>query len=374
MMLAALDRLIRSVRDSREVLQEIREKTGRRMIGYFHPVVPEELLYAAGFHPVRLIPNFKDSVTAGNAHLQTYLCSYLRADFDQAISGKHPYLDGVIIPRSCEAVTFSYQIWKKNNPFRFIDYLNIPWKKSDNTIGFFTKELGRVRKNLEAFSGTRISEDALRNAIQIYNRHRELLRALYDLRKAKVPLITGFEAMHAVMSGFFLDTQEHNRLLAQLLEELPKRPPLPSPETRLLVSGGRVIDLRLWDLIESTGSRIVADDVNNGSRSFWHSVDERADDPLEALARGYATVPCGFNTSIKDRFRFLSQMITDYEVEGVIFAINLNCESEAFAYPELEQRIKERFGIPTTLIETDYLMGLAPLKDRVETFLQIVKS
>ncbi len=370
----ALEKMIRSVKASHEVLQEVREKTGRRMIGYFHPVVPEELIYAAGCQPVRLIPNFEDSITVGNSHLQTYLCSYLRADFDQAMSGKCPYLDGVIIPRSCEAVTFSYQIWKRHNPFEFIDYLNIPWKKSDNTIGFFTKELGRVKKNLEAFSGTQITEEALQSAIQLYNRNRELLRALYDLRRAKAPLISGFEAANAVMSGFVLDKEEHNRLLAQLLEELPKRPPSPSPEIRVLISGGRVIDLRLWDLIEAAGACIVADDVNNGSRSFWHSVAETADDPLEALARGYAAVPCAFNTSIKDRFDFLAQMIPAYEVNGVIFAINLNCESEAFAYPELEKRIRESFGIPTTLIETDYLMGLAPLQDRVEAFLQILKT
>ncbi|MBW1946047.1 MAG: 2-hydroxyacyl-CoA dehydratase, partial [Deltaproteobacteria bacterium] len=151
MMSIVLDKMISSVKASHEVLREIRDKTGRGMIGYFHPVVPEELIYAAGLHPVRFIPNFKDSITIGNSYLQTYLCSYLRADFDQAISGKHSHLDGVIIPRSCEAVTFSYQTWKRHNPYEFIDYLNVPWKKSDNTIGFFTKELGRVKKNLEKF-------------------------------------------------------------------------------------------------------------------------------------------------------------------------------------------------------------------------------
>ena len=373
-MSAVLEKMISSVKASHEVLQEIREKTGRRMIGYFHPVVPEELIYAAGLHPVRFIPNFEDPITIGNSYLQTYLCSYLRADFDQAISGKKPHLDGVIIPRSCEAVTFSYQTWKKHNPYEFIDYLNIPWKKSENTIGFFTQELGRVKKNLEKFSGTEITDDALRSAIQLYNRNRTLLRSLYDLRRTKAPPISGFETINAVMSGFLFDKAEHNRLLAQLMEELPKRPSSPSAKARLLISGGRVIDLRLWELIESAGPLIVADDVNNGSRSFWHSVDETTGDPLEALARGYATVPCAFNTSIKDRFDFLSQMIMEYKVNGVIFAINLNCESEQFAYPELEKRIKERFGIPTTQMETDYLMGLAPLQDHVEAFLQILKT
>ena len=33
-------------KNSQDVLQEIKAETGRRMIGYFHPVVPEELSYA----------------------------------------------------------------------------------------------------------------------------------------------------------------------------------------------------------------------------------------------------------------------------------------------------------------------------------------
>jgi len=371
-MSTTLEKMINSLKNSQDVLRASKAKTGRRMIGYFHPVVPEELIYAAGFQPVRLFPNFEDSITLGNSYLQTYICSYLRADLDQALKGKHAHLAGVIIPRSCEAVTFSYQTWKRHNPYDFIDYLNVPWKKSDNTISFFTKELGRVKQNLEAFAGREIPEEALRSAIQLYNRNRELLREVYDLRKAKAPPITGFEAIHVVMSGFLFDKAEHNRLLAQLLSELPEARSRSSADTRLLISGGRVIDRRIWDVIESAGALIVADDVNNGSRSFWHSVQETTADPLEALARGYANVPCAFNTSIQDRFNFVSEMIISYKVNGVIFAVNRNCETEAFVYPELEKRIKEKFAIPTMNVETDYLMSLEPLRARVEAFLQLL--
>jgi benzoyl-CoA reductase/2-hydroxyglutaryl-CoA dehydratase subunit BcrC/BadD/HgdB len=65
-------------------------------------------------------------------------------------------------------------------------------------------------------------------------------------------------------------------------------------------------------------------------------------------------------------------MIISHKVNGVVFAINRNCETEAFAYPELEKRIKERFGIPTIHIETDYMMRLEPFRDRVEAFLQLL--
>jgi benzoyl-CoA reductase/2-hydroxyglutaryl-CoA dehydratase subunit BcrC/BadD/HgdB len=125
-------------------------------------------------------------------------------------------------------------------------------------------------------------------------------------------------------------------------------------------------------VIESAGALVVADDVNNGSRSFRHSVPETDVDPLEALAGSYATVPCAFNTSIQDRLDFISEMIVSHKVDGVIFAINRNCETEAFSYPELEKKIKASFGIPTIHIETDYMMRLEPFRDRVEAFLQLL--
>ena len=95
---------------------------------------------------------------------------------------------------------------------------------------------------------------------------------------------------------------------------------------------------------------------------------------MKALAEGYAMVPCAFNTSIINRFKYVSEMITEYRVNGVIFAINRNCESEKFVYPELEKKIKERFNIPTLNIETDYLMKMAPLENRVEAFIEILRD
>jgi bzd-type benzoyl-CoA reductase N subunit len=371
---SALDKMESSVRNASAVLQEIKSKTGRKMIGFFHPVVPEELIYAAGLHPVRIFPYFDDSITVGDSYLQIYLCSYLRAEWDQIIKGKYSFLDGAIIPRSCEAVTFSYQTWKRHNPYPFIDYINVPWKTSDNTISFFAKELGRVKKNLEKFTGKEISEESLLNAIKVYNRSRELLRRAYNLRKAEAPPISGSEAINVVTSSFLFDKEEHNALMEKLLAEIAKRPQRPKTDIRLLISGGCVVDGRMWEMIESLGASIVADDVNNGSRSFWHSVDETRKDPLGALASGYAMVPCAFNTSIMDRFEFVSEMITEYKVNGVIFGINKNCESEKFVHPELDKKVRERFNLPTLNIETDYLMNLVPLRTRIEAFMEMLRA
>jgi bzd-type benzoyl-CoA reductase N subunit len=370
-MSTALEKMAHNVQNAPAVLKEIKTRTSRDMMGFFFPVVPEELIYAAGLHPFQIYPHFHETITEADAHLQLYLCSYVRATWDQILKGRYSFLDGIIIPRTCEAVTFLYQTWKRHNPFRFIDYLNVPWKKSANTIHFFAKELKRVKKNLETFTGKEISRDVLNETIALYNAHRALLKKVYELRKAKSPPLSGLAAFNMVMSGFILDKREHIQLVEQLLTEIVQTTPLPKPGVRLLVSGGCVIDTKLWEMIESCGGSIVADDVINGSRSFWHVVKEDKD-PLESLARAYATVPCAFNTSIGERYEFISELITEYKVDGIIFAINKNCEAEEFDYPELDKRIREKLKIPTLLIETDYLINMEPVRTRVEAFIEIL--
>ncbi|MDD5171064.1 MAG: 2-hydroxyacyl-CoA dehydratase family protein [Syntrophales bacterium] len=369
-----LEHMARVIRDASMVLLRTREKTGGKMIGIFHPVVPEELIYAAGLRPVRLFPYLDDPITMGDAHLQTYLCSNVRAVWDQVIKGKYPYLDGVIIPRSCEAVTFLYQTWKRHNPYPFIDYINMPWKRSENAIDFFAKELGRIKNDLEGFTGKEISEDSLRNAIKVYNRNRELMRKICELRQGESPVISGTEAFRVIMSGFVLDKEEHSKLMEALLAELSGRSRGPKENVRLLITGGCVIDSRLWEMIEESGACIVADDVNNGSRSVFNAVNETAEGPLKALARRYVTVPCSFNTANADRFTYLSEMIMEMNVNGVIFAINRNCEAEKFDYPNLAKKVKERFNVPVLHIETDYLTDMAPLRTRVEAFVEMLSA
>jgi len=369
-----LEHMARVIRDPSMVLSKERKERGCKMIGIFHPVVPEELIYAAGLRPVRLFPYIDDSITEGDAHLQTYLCSHVRAVWDQVMKGKYPYLDGAIIPRSCEAVTFLYQTWKRHNPYPFIDYINVPWKRSENAVDFFAKELGRIKNDLEEFAGNGISVDSLRNAIRVYNRNRGLLRKVYALRKAQAPVISGVEAFKAVMSSFVLDREEHSGLLEQLLTELSVRSPGPGAKVRLLVTGGCVIDARLWEMIEDSGASVVADDVNNGSRSVFTAVNETTEGPLTDLARRYAMVPCSFNTANTDRFTYISELIMGSNIQGVIFAINRNCEAEKFDYPNLDQKIREKFNLPTLHIETDYLTDMAPLRTRVEAFIEMLNA
>ena len=59
---------------------------GHRAMGYFCTYVPEEIIHAAGFVPVR-IRSGDQTPSRADAHLQSYTCALCRSALDQALRG-----------------------------------------------------------------------------------------------------------------------------------------------------------------------------------------------------------------------------------------------------------------------------------------------
>jgi bcr-type benzoyl-CoA reductase subunit C len=353
-------------------LNDKKTETGRTIIASFLSMAPREIIYAAGALPVILFPSLKKKMAAADAQLQTFLCSVLRGVWDEVLTGENSYLDGVVIPTSCEAVQFLYQTFKRHNPYRLASAIVIPFRRSEEGVNFLVRELAKLKKGLEDFTGKIISEKDLRHAIEVYNQNRGLLKKVYALRKTTPPRISGVEAQNIVMSGFACDPQEHNALLERLLLQMEHRLAPSAGGARLLVSGGCFIERDVLHMIESTGVSVVADDTNNGSRSFWNA-PEASDEPLRALARAYVSAPSASHTTPHERLKYLHNMIEEYRVDGVLFAIQRHCETEKFDLPLLEKGIREDIGVPTASVETDYPSSLSPLRTRVEAFAELLE-
>jgi benzoyl-CoA reductase/2-hydroxyglutaryl-CoA dehydratase subunit BcrC/BadD/HgdB len=57
--------------------RELKERTGKKIVGYFCTYAPEEIIYAAGAHPMRLF-GVSENIHLADAHLQAYSCSLVR--------------------------------------------------------------------------------------------------------------------------------------------------------------------------------------------------------------------------------------------------------------------------------------------------------
>ena len=107
----ALDRVNHIAEDVQGYLRDMRSKSGKQFIGVMHPVVPQEVIYAAGLHPFRLFPFTGEPISLAHSHLHVYTCSIFRAIWDQVLKNQYPFMDGVVLPESCETVTFFTPGW-----------------------------------------------------------------------------------------------------------------------------------------------------------------------------------------------------------------------------------------------------------------------
>src|SRR3989304_2119525 len=86
--------------------------SGSKIIGYLCCFPPIELMTAIDLVPCRITGDIKEQVTRGDAYLETLMCPYIRSCFDLAVKGKYDFLDGLVVPHSCDSVQRIYDIWK----------------------------------------------------------------------------------------------------------------------------------------------------------------------------------------------------------------------------------------------------------------------
>ena len=286
------------------------------------------------------------------------------------MKGRYPFMDGVVLPESCETVTYFARGWMYNRPDDFVATIaGVRFSKTENALNFFCKELESLAKTVARLSGTSISADSMAHAISVYNKNRSLMRHIYELRKGASPLLSGVEALKTAMVSHIMDKEENNKLLEVLLEELKSRGELPKPKVRLMVSGPCISDFRLFETFEASDALVVIDDTNMGSRSLFNTV-ANDQDQFMAIARAYEMIPCPFSISTENRLASIIKMAAEYDIDGVVFAIEKACESEKMDFPYLERELTAKTKLPVTFIETEYLCDMAPIRTRIDAFVE----
>jgi benzoyl-CoA reductase subunit C len=368
--MTAIEMISQIANDIGAYLTNAHSKSEKKFLGVMHPVIPQEILYAAGLHPFRLFPFPGEPITRARAHLHADTSSIFRAIWDQVLKNCFPFMDGVVLPESCETVTYFSRGWKYHKPDDFVATIaGVRFSKTENGLMFFCKEIENLARTVEKYFGTTISANTLSHAIAIYNKNRNLMRQVLELKKEEIPPLSGVEALKIAMVSHVMDKEENNQLLMALLEELKNRENRQKPTVRLMVSGPCIMDYRLLETFEASGALVVADDTNMGTRSFNHTVGDSAD-PFMALAEGYSMIPCPFSISAENRLSYIINMASEYKVDGIVFAVEKACESEKMDFPYLEKSIKKLAKLPVTFIETEYLCDMAPIRTRIDAFVE----
>jgi len=357
-------------------IKEWKEKGGK-VLGYFCSSMSEEIMTAAGLLPFRMRATGSADTELSDAHLSSINCSFTRHCLNVALAGDLDFLDGLIVPNSCDNVRRIYDHWIRRMKTPFVRMISLPRKAGEAQVNWFRDELTNLRRSMEEHFGVEITDERLGEAILLHNETRRLQRRLYDLRKRKAPPINGAETLTVTVAATAMPKARYNQLLAEWLEDLGEREGHTDYRARLMVMGGELDDPAYVEVIEDQGGLVVTDSLCFGSRMLWKDVEEGAKDPITALARFYVAerpyCPRVFG-EYEQRAAFVKEMIREFQVDGVILERLAFCDLWGFEQFTIKNDFQD-WGIPLmTLDRESTLSGVGQLKTRVQAFLETIET
>jgi benzoyl-CoA reductase subunit C len=374
--MGALEKMTRVIDDRHGYAKGWRERTGGRIAGYLCTYVPEEILFAAGVLPVRILGSHEpEDVTA--PYVYGMFCTYCRDTLAQGLLGRYDYLDGLIHGYCCIHIRQTYDSWLRHAPVPFSYLLYVPDHiESDRAIPHLVSHMGQMKVAVEEWTGKPITNEALSAAIEVFDTNRRLTQKLYDLQKGNPPRFAGVDILKVVLASQLMDKVEHNKLLEELLAEASQLPPQEESDVRLMLIASEVDDVEFVELIESLGATIVVDDNCVGTRYFLGEVGNSTE-PIAALAERYARGKplCPIkDISTRERSRppHIVGLAAEYGVQGVIFARNKFCDPHEYDTPSIAKALGEK-DIPSIVLECDIVNPLGQFRTRVEAFLEMMR-
>lgn len=349
------------------------KEEGGGIVGYFCSAMPVEMITAAGLLPFRVRATGSTGTELSDSYFSSINCSFPRHAFNMALRGEYDFLNGLVIFNSCDHVRRIYDHWIRQLKTPFVQILSLPKKAEDAQVEWFREELSILRGSMQDHFGVEITDEKLREAIALHNGSRRALRRIYELRKGAAPPLSGAEVLAVTVAGTALPQAAYSRLLDELLEDLATAAGHTGYRARLMIIGGLLDNPDYLRVIEDQGGLIVADSLCFGSRTLWRDVDEGVRDPLTALAKYYiADRPScpRMYAEYPNRVEFLTNMIKEFRVDGVIFQRLAFCETWGFEQYSLTNDFRER-NIPLLCMDREYTLGgVGQLRTRVQAFLE----
>jgi benzoyl-CoA reductase subunit C len=375
---AAIAALTEIADDPQAYAEDWKQRRGGKVIGIFPMNFPAEIVHAAGALPVEVQAS-RDAITVGRNLLYEFYCAYTRSISDQAATQKLDVFDAFFLVDHCVALLGAVDAMRYELPDKpmflaqYMASMDEPWTPPE-----IRKKVEILRSELGDFTGAPVSTEALKNSIRAFNRNRQMLRQVYDLRRAGRAHITATQMQVLVKSSMVMDIDEHNEILTDVVDRL-LAPTTPPDLVKLHLSGHFCHAPRpeLLSAIEECGAVVVDDDLYTGFRHISTDVPED-DDPVDALTRWYfdrnVTVPCATRVQNNvDWDTYLLKSLEESGAAGVVVLMAKFCEPHMLYYPELRKAL-DRSHIPHLLIETEHEgLPLESLRTRVETFLERIR-
>jgi len=342
---------------------------GGKVLGHFQVYFPEEIAHAAGMLPLKM-RGAPVEPTHSDSRFGSYLCSILKTNLELVLSNRVE-LDMFVTHPICDAARNLAAVWGRNYSYP-CQILYLPQNANSKASAEYLRgEYERVKNDIEALTGTKVTDEALRNSIAVYNENRSLLRKIYEIKRKQPWLLSGFEAYLLMNVGGMILREEHNEMLKAAIPLIEARPAKRQDKIRVVFEGGFCEQPPL-DLIRaiSQSCYIVDDDLMIGLR--WIVEDVPLDgDLLMNMADAYlekSSYSPVQHDARKPKEKMLLQRIADSGAEAAIITAAKMCE------PGLEDQVTytkalDEKGIPYFVGEFEENMtSFDSMEIQLETF------
>jgi benzoyl-CoA reductase subunit C len=370
----------RSITENPHEYAKSLQAKGRLLAGYMCTHVPEEILYAAGIVPVRILSSHvSQGMTRSYMH-ETY-CSFSHDCAYQGLAHNYDFLNLIVTSSSCIHMGEAFNVWVRFAGFQEKSFL-IPYPHIIETkpaAAFMTASFAEFKQFLEKLAKKSITDEEIERATKVYNHTRRLLKRLWGFLKRDNPPITGTEVATVTLASQVMDKQECNQMIEQLMQRLEAEPGKAPSGVRLMVTGGACDDLEIFDLIErlNYSASLIFIDSCTAARYFWFEVPEDRPDKLKAIAEGYLSrIPCPAKDNVpgtgeRKRFRFIQQFIEEFKPDGVVFLYQRFCSPQPNDIVALKP-IVDKLGIPSTELELDTTVPIIQFGTQLEALVEII--
>lgn len=316
----------------------------RILVGYLPIYVPREIIHAANGMAVGIMgAGDRKQIIKGDAYYQSYICHLPRGIIEMALDTNLNDFDGFLFPAICDCVRNLSGMFKLSKKGKFQRYFDYPQNFKPLIGGtFYIQEMEKIMEDMFQVNGVKVTTDALNHAIGLYNVNRELIEQIYTIREKYPWRLSAVETYHVLRAGLVIPVEEHNEILAQVVEHIQVERGEPMDNIRIIVSGSfcEQPPIGLIKSIEMAGCYIVDDDFMLGSRWIQGNIKSNSVDPLEAITDAYinqSTFSSAYYDVGNPKGKRLVKLVKERNADGVIFCAASFCDPALLDRPEMQK-------------------------------------
>ncbi len=316
----------------------------RLLVGYLPIYVPREIIHAANGMPVGIIGvGDRKQIIKGDAYYQSYICHLPRGIIEMVLDTNLDTFDGFLFPSICDCVRNLSGMFKLAKKGKFSRYFDYPQNFEKHIGGTFYRELiETVIHDMFLINDMKITTQHLNDSIALYNRNRELIEMIYNIRQEFPWRLSAVDTYHIIRAGMVINVEKHNEILEEIVALIDNDFGEPMDNIRVVISGSfcEQPPIGMIKSIEMAGCYIVDDDFMLGSRWINGGINNTSADPLNEIVNSFLTqsAPSSaiYDVGNPKSARLVSQ-VRNRKADGVIFCAASFCDPALLDRPDLQK-------------------------------------